>query len=349
MTTIDPRAIQAWYRRLAGIGARPDPEAAGADARPSPLRFSGEAGLRSYAAHTRAESASAGDPHRFECATLERRLGALTLSGHLVTPSSLTHEGDERPEEEASITFAISTLGVSRWATPSREGVLLPGRMLAVPSVHPVRSEALELTEQTSLHVPLRALGVFGGELFTMPTLVLPETPLTRAVGMYLTRLLFELACEPPLDTPTSAALEAATLELITAVTAQLQHHDEGFEARRRKVRAAAERLIERDYSSPQCTVESIAHALHVSRRQLYRYFSDEEDGIAGLISRRRLEAAYELLTREPQLTVAEVAERCGYGDAGTLRSRFRRAYNLSPTQLREVHFAAALDNAPQH
>lgn len=346
MTTIDPRAIQAWYRRLAGVGAHPDPEAPGTAGRPAPLRVFGEPGLRSYAERSRAEAASAGDPHRFECATLERCIGALTLTSHLVTPSTLTRGGDERPEAEASIMFTISTLGVSRWATPTRQGLLVPGRMLAVPSVHPVRSEALELTEETSLRVPLRALGVFGGELFTMPSLVLPETPLTRAVGMYLTRLLFELACEPPLDAPTAAALEAATLELITAVTAQLQQHDEGTAARRRKLRTAVSRLIDREFASPTCSVDSIAHALHVSKRQLYRAFADDEGGIAGLLARRRLEAAYELLTRQPQLSVAEVAERCGYGDAGTLRSRFRRAYDLSPSQLREIHFAAALETA---
>ena len=83
-----------------------------------------------------------------------------------------------------------------------------------------------------------------------------------------------------------------------------------------------------------------------MSKRQLYRYFSDDDGGIAELLARRRLDAAYELLTQQPDLTIAEVAERCGFGDAGTLRSRFRREFALSPSQLRESHFAGAPEAA---
>lgn len=346
MTSIDPRAIRAWYRRLAGIGAKGQPGSPEASAHPMPLRFSGADGLDGYASHAGAERTSAIDPQRFDCAVLERHVGTLRLRSHLVTPSSVVQRDDEGRRGAASVLFAISTLGVSRWTTPNREGLLIPGRMIAVPSVHEVRTDTLELSEETSLRVPLRSLGNVGGDLFTMPSLLLPETSLTRAVGMYLTRLLFELSCEPPLDAATSAALEAATLELIIAVIAQLQQHDDELEHRARKVRAAVTRLIETDHSSPACTVDAIARALHMSKRQLYRYFSDDEAGIAEQLARRRLAAAHELLTDHPHLTVAEVADRSGFGDVGTLRSRFRREFDLSPSQVREAHFAEALERS---
>jgi AraC-like DNA-binding protein len=346
VTSIDSRAIRAWYRRLAGVGAKPDPNGAAEASHPTPVRFSGTEGLSGYSDHARADTTSTGDPKHFDCAVLEREIGSLTLSSRLVTPSTVEHSGDGASRGEASIIFALNTLGVSRWATPTRDGLLIPGRMVAVPSVHAVRADAFELSEETSLRVPLRSLGSFGSDLFTMPSLLLPESPLTRAVGTYLTRLLYELSCEPPLDAATSAALEAATLELMTAVTAQLQQGDDESGNRDHKVRAAVTRLIESDYSSPACTVDAIAHALHMSKRQLYRYFSDDDGGIAELLARRRLDAAYELLTQQPDLTIAEVAERCGFGDAGTLRSRFRREFALSPSQLRESHFAGAPEAA---
>lgn len=342
VTSIDSRAIRAWYRRLAGVGAHPGPDGDTEASHPTPVRFTGAGGLDGYASHTRADATSTGDPKHFDCAVLERQIGSLTLTSRLVTPSIIAHRGDGAQRGEASILFALNTLGVSRWATPTRDALLIPGRMIAVPSVHPVRADAFELSEETSLRVPLRSLGSFGSDLFTMPSLLLPESPLTRAVGMYLTRLLFELSCEPSLDAATSDALEAATLELMTAVTAQLQQGGGEPNNRDQKVRAAVTRLIESDYSSPACTVDAIAHALHMSRRQLYRYFSDDEGGIAELLARRRLDAAYELLTQQPDLTVAEVAERCGFGDVGTLRSRFRREFDLSPSQMREAHFASS-------
>lgn len=342
MTAIDSRAIRAWYRRLAGVGAKLAPDGAAEASHPTPHRFTGADGLHAYAAHSRTETTSTGDPKHFDCAVLERQIGSLTLTSRLVTPSTAEHPGDAAGRGEASIVFAINTLGVSRWATPTRDGLLIPGRMIAVPSVHAIRADAFELSEETTLRVPLRSLGSFGSDLFTMPSLLLPERPLTRAVGTYLTRLLFELSCEPPLDDATASALEAATLELITAVTAQLQQGDDEPGGRDQKVRAAVTRLIDSDYASPACTIDAIAHALHMSKRQLYRYFSDDEGGIAELLARRRLDAAYELLTERPDLTIAEVAERCGFGDAGTLRSRFRREFAISPSQLRESHFTGA-------
>lgn len=346
MTVIDPRAIRAWYRRLAGVGVNADPNSPGKTSHPIPLRFSGASGMDGYAGHAGADTSAASDPAQFDCAVLEKRVGALRLSSHLVTPSTVVQRDHEARRGEASVLFAISTLGVSRWTTPNREGLLLPGRMIAVPSVHEVRTDTLELSEETSLRVPLRSLGSVGSDLFTMPTLLLPESPLTRAVGMYLTRLLFELSCEPPLDAATAAALEAATLELLTAVTAQLQRVDDELENRARKVRAAVTRLIESDHSSTACTVDAIAHALHMSKRQLYRYFSDDEDGIAEQLARRRVTAARELLTDHPHLTIAEVADRSGFGDVGTLRARFRREFHLTPSQMREAHFAGMLASA---
>lgn len=341
VTAIDSAEIHDWYRRLAGIGADTEPGSPDAATSPTPIRFSGAGGLSGYSGHTRATSTSAVDPTHFDCVLLHASLGALALSSRLVTPSTVVRAESEARLGEESIVFALSTLGVARWSTPSRSGLLIPGRMVAVPSMQELRTDTLELADETTLRVPLSRFGAHGDDLLTMPSLLLPDTALTRAVGMYLTRLLFELSCGTEMDADTTAALETATLELIGAVIAQLRHTDDDLENRRLKVRAAVNRLIETEHCEPDFNVDAIAHLLHMSKRQLYRYFGDDEDGIAGVLVRRRLQTARELLAERPDLTVAQVAARSGFGDVGTLRSRFRREFAVSPSQFREEHFAA--------
>lgn len=340
MSAIDSTEIRDWYRRLAGIGADTEPGSPDAAATPTPVRFSGAGGLNGYSAHTRSTT-SAVDPARFDCVLLQARVGSLTLTSRLVTPSTVLRPGSDAGPDEESIFFAMSTMGVARWSTPTRNGLLIPGRMVAAPSMQQLRTDTLELADETSLRVPLGRLGTHGDDLLTMTSLLLPDTALTRAVGMYLTRLLFELSCSADLDADTTAALETATLDLIGAVIAQLRRTDDDLENRRLRVHAAVTRLIEADHRDPLFNVDAIADALHMSKRQLYRYFSDDEDGIAGVLARRRLQAARELLTARPDLAVAQVAARSGFGDVGTLRARFRREFALSPSQFRTAHFSA--------
>ena len=92
MTSIDSRAIRAWYRRLAGVGAKPDPNGAAEASHPTPVRFSGTEGLSGYSDHARADTTSTGDPKHFDCAVLEREIGSLTLTMNRVRQAAITSE-----------------------------------------------------------------------------------------------------------------------------------------------------------------------------------------------------------------------------------------------------------------
>jgi AraC-like DNA-binding protein len=71
-------------------------------------------------------------------------------------------------------------------------------------------------------------------------------------------------------------------LDLAGQATAMTQR-----EALRERIR----QYVTEHLGDPGLTVESIAHALNCSRRHLYNAFAEEEDGVAGCILRRRLEA----------------------------------------------------------
>ena len=49
-----------------------------------------------------------------------------------------------------------------------------------------------------------------------------------------------------------------------------------------------------------------------------------------------QMERAARLLTDTPQMTVTQVARRCGFDDASTFAHTFRRVYGCSPTQYRD-------------
>lgn len=93
-------------------------------------------------------------------------------------------------------------------------------------------------------------------------------------------------------------------------------------------------RLLEDDLARPW-TLESLAREVGVSRAGLARRFSSEvgEPPIAYLTG-LRLDLAADLLC-DPDLTLAAVAHRVGYGSPFALSAAFKRVRGLSPREYR--------------
>jgi LacI family transcriptional regulator len=96
-------------------------------------------------------------------------------------------------------------------------------------------------------------------------------------------------------------------------------------------------RYIEINYAKP-IGVSDVIAAVSVSRRSLERRFRDllnrsprEE------INRVRVERARALLS-ETELTLAEIAERCGYTYLSHLSSAFKSETGLTPSAFRKQH-----------
>jgi transcriptional regulator GlxA family with amidase domain len=93
--------------------------------------------------------------------------------------------------------------------------------------------------------------------------------------------------------------------------------------------------LIERSIENP-ISCEFIARQSHLSVRQLERLFKTEL-GISPIAyaERLRMERAHELLSnsREP---LHQIAIRCGYKNHSHFSVRFKRAYGVSPSVLRQ-------------
>lgn len=89
------------------------------------------------------------------------------------------------------------------------------------------------------------------------------------------------------------------------------------------------------DHLDVDHSVEALAQRVHMSPRNLSRIFSRECGvGLIAFLNHARIDAARTLL-ESTQHTVAEIARRCGFDSADSLRRAFVRRLGLSPVEYR--------------
>ena len=183
---------------------------------------------------------------------------------------------------------------------------------------------------------------------FTYAELCLPAGQIRSAAGDLATSPLYDLFQTHVLqlysfldeDMPASAAesLASATLELARAVIATVGQQDaERNDVANEALVTRIEAYVQQHLADPALSPESIAHAHHISVRQLYKLWSGRELGLAEWIMRGRLEGARRDLRRNESIPIAALARRWGFTDATHFGRRFRSAYGISPREWRQV------------
>ncbi|SDS16059.1 Transcriptional regulator GlxA family, contains an amidase domain and an AraC-type DNA-binding HTH domain [Microlunatus soli] len=107
---------------------------------------------------------------------------------------------------------------------------------------------------------------------------------------------------------------------------------------------ATVRRVIEYIIAHPEADLhtESLAAMAGVSPRQLHRLFTERQSETPGSAVRRiRLEIAARLAATT-DLPVAQIARRCGFRSAESLRQAFVLRYGISPREFRRTHLQAA-------
>jgi AraC family transcriptional regulator of adaptative response / methylphosphotriester-DNA alkyltransferase methyltransferase len=103
---------------------------------------------------------------------------------------------------------------------------------------------------------------------------------------------------------------------------------------RRRELFHEALAAIRRDYADEALSLDSVAHSIATSRRQLQRVFSERHTSFRKELQRMRMTRAAELL-REDSLPVAAVARAVGYRQPAQFSKAFRRHHGRPPSELR--------------
>ena len=98
---------------------------------------------------------------------------------------------------------------------------------------------------------------------------------------------------------------------------------------------ANARAFIEEHLTDPNLGAGRVAAAVGISQRHLSRAFAGSGVSLPRFVLERRLVRARALLSSSPDLSVGEVAARCGFGSVGTFSAAFREHFGVRATQVR--------------
>jgi AraC-like DNA-binding protein len=97
---------------------------------------------------------------------------------------------------------------------------------------------------------------------------------------------------------------------------------------------AAAKAFIDANVHDPDLTPATVAAALHVSRRTLYRSFAHEDQTIASYIRAARLRRVRrDLDAAAGTLSIGDAAARWGFTNGGYFAKLFHDEFGVAPSQ----------------
>lgn len=102
--------------------------------------------------------------------------------------------------------------------------------------------------------------------------------------------------------------------------------------------------LIECHFLDPEFTTDSIARALHTSRRHLYRQLAAVGESPASMIVKRRLRRAKKLVLGLEDPDLGHIARASGFSSATVLRDRFRAEFGMAPDEFRSCRLRRSTD-----
>lgn len=113
-------------------------------------------------------------------------------------------------------------------------------------------------------------------------------------------------------------------------------------QSQREALRERIKQHVAQHLADPGLTVDAIARALNVSRRQLYNAFAEEADGVAGYILARRLEACRQALANRhaPQRSITDIALGHGFQNMAHFSRVFRAHLGVAPSDYRRARAA---------
>lgn len=175
-----------------------------------------------------------------------------------------------------------------------------------------------------------------------------PRLPITRLLVDYLQGLH---AVSADLSASEDVAVQDALLTLLSAgLAGATPAQDEPQSVLGRALRARTLAFIETHLADPRLGPDLLMQRFSVSRAHLYRAFADL-GGIANVIKRRRLDAAFTSLADPRSVTrpTARIAADSGFADTGKFRKAFAARFGMTPEEARErgIHSAAAPDDSP--
>lgn len=276
-------------------------------------------------------------PDRFHGNVVRRRFGDLMLVDCACAPfaghRSTAVMGDAG---ESLIGFQLVRSGAERVRHKAAELMVTPGETILWDGSQPVDVEVVEpFVKRTLLFPRDRVIAVCPRLADTGAFTALRDSTGARLLARYVDALATEL---PWFDAGTGAAAADAALELLRAAVEPGM--PESRAARRDALRADVRRYIRLNLQDLTLSPESIARAHAISLRALHALFEDSGESVAALVRQSRLARCLEDLRQPTAGSVTEIAFRWGFSDAAYFSHVFKRAYGVTPSEIRRAALA---------
>ncbi|MEJ2885060.1 AraC-like ligand-binding domain-containing protein [Actinomycetospora aeridis] len=161
-------------------------------------------------------------------------------------------------------------------------------------------------------------------------------------LGAVVGRTLADVVAAPPELFPLAGARLATELADLVGTVAGSALGAEPLRGTRgvAELRARVEAYVAEHLDDPDLGPESIARAHFVSTRQLHRAFAEVSTTVGRLVRRRRLEQGQRELVdpRLADLSVTDIALRCGFGDLAAFSRAFAATFHEPPSTFRRRH-----------
>lgn len=277
---------------------------------------------------------AAAEDGRFSATLRSRLFGDVRMSEIRADAHTTARSGDRLADENDRVVIAYQLAGGILVHEGGLETAVRPGDL----TIYDGASSFAQIVEPGSrallLQLP-RAILPLPPELVHRRVTVGVQTAVafSGAVAAFFEALPGQLE---RLQGWSGARLAASAVELASAAIAEHLRSGPAHPPRSADfVRACT--FIEENLPDPQLRAESIATAIFVSLRQLYKIFHAEGTTVARWITERRLEECRLMLAdpRYESMTVGEIGAACGIFDRSQLSRSYRQAYGASPREHR--------------
>lgn len=324
--------VDAWKARLSSV--------AGVDVPPPPIHRVGTEAVDFYGV----EPSELIDPREFEVLMYRVPLTLMESSvAVLRSPVRLEFTEDDKRLRLGDNLMVGSCLDhAATYVEPgARDHLYRPGELILTGNspAHLLMSDGP--VDSVGVVIPRELLGRNSRAIERSWQPFVSGSVLARATAAFITS--FAVSTAIGVEPNPSAETEEAVVEVIVSALGELTGTSSSLTDNPLLVREAVLDVIERRYSDVEFGVDMIAADLHLSRRQIYRYFEASGQSLAARIAERRIEAAIDLLNSQPQTPIGAVARRTGFASVATFRNRFRTRVGIGPTEYR----AALLSGLP--
>lgn len=165
-----------------------------------------------------------------------------------------------------------------------------------------------------------------------------PLTPQWRLFFNYARSLHQELAALPHVEAAQCAAHVQDLALMALGATREAAEMAAGRGVRVARLKAV-KADIEHNLTAPDLTAEGMASRHGIGPRYLRTLFESEGTSFGDFVATRRLALTHRMLSdpRNAGVSIASIAMSAGFGDLSWFNARFRRAYGMTPKDVRAL------------